>query len=294
MNPFDLPGPQFLQFYFFLSLIVISLVVLLRRAGDSTVVIPRLQDPYQIAYLRGGKDEVLRVAAVSLLDRNLLKADSAGELTTADNIAIETVRRPLDQAILERFKLGGDATKLTSSRSLEAATSTYEKELAQLGLLPDAATYKRRYLIAGVAILFLLAIAVAKIAVALSRGRTNLLFLVFLSVIAVLVVRAVASPRRTRAGDAVLSDLRELFAGLKLRRTSLAPGGQGNELAFLAAIFGLEAVPAEIYPFATLLRRTERAQGDSFWSSGSSCGSSSCGSSCGGGGCGGGCGGCGS
>lgn len=64
MNPFDLSGPQFLLFYTILSGFVISGLVFWRRRAELLPAPPRvdLADPYLIAYLRGGEEEVLRVA----------------------------------------------------------------------------------------------------------------------------------------------------------------------------------------------------------------------------------------
>ncbi len=73
MNPFDLAGPQFLLFYLAFGgcvLLVLNLIRRARESSDSSKV--TLTDPYLIAYLRGGKNEALRLGTVSLIDRGLL------------------------------------------------------------------------------------------------------------------------------------------------------------------------------------------------------------------------------
>jgi uncharacterized protein (TIGR04222 family) len=173
------------------------------------------------------------------------------------------------------------------------AANDCEPQLIRAGLLPDdriKATW--RYLRV-VAFLLLGSVAVLKIGVALSRGRTNIVFLVVLSAIFGVIVHFVTNPVRTAAGNAMLADLRTLFAALERRAGVLRPGPdkRGNELALLAAVFGAGAVPGGAVLLERLFRKPQRPR------SASSCGStsgSSCGSSCGGGGCGGGCGGCGS
>ena len=64
MNPFDLPGPEFLLFYTIFSAVVLGGLVFWRRRAELSAAPARidLSDPYLIAYLRGGKKEVLRVA----------------------------------------------------------------------------------------------------------------------------------------------------------------------------------------------------------------------------------------
>ena len=63
--PIDATGPEFLRFYVVLAAAVLGGVILLRRWLESGEV-PRLNhvDPYAIAYLRGGSNEVLKVSAL--------------------------------------------------------------------------------------------------------------------------------------------------------------------------------------------------------------------------------------
>ena len=62
MNPFDLHGPEFLLFYLVLSIVVIAVVIFRRRARESgDLPANSIQDPYRIAYLRGGKREVVKL-----------------------------------------------------------------------------------------------------------------------------------------------------------------------------------------------------------------------------------------
>jgi len=291
MNPFDLSGPEFLVFYSLFSAAVVLLIVISRRLTEKTdVALPRLSDPYQIAYLRAGNDEAIRVAAASLLDRKLLELTLTGRLATAAAAAIDQVRRPIEHSILSRYKIADDVSTLTTAPGIEAAALGYKKELIELGLLPDEPTEHGHHVVAAVAIMLLVGTALIKIGVALSRGRTNIFFLIVMAVVANVLAYWAATPRRTRAGDALLSNLKELFTGLKMRAHAIVPGGANNELAFLAGVFGLSALPAGTFPFANRIKPVQQSSCGS--SSSSSCGSSS--SSCGGGGGGGGCGGCGS
>jgi uncharacterized protein (TIGR04222 family) len=296
MNPFDLPGPEFLVFYLVFGIVVLTAIVLIRYSRETAVAAPRLTDPYIIAYLRGGKDEAHRVAAASLLDRKLLTMSSETRLKTVNSEAIDIVRRPIERRILEKFKDGGTVQSLFTDVTLAAESYKYQTELVRLGMLPDEQAEEFRNRVVFASIILLAGTAITKIVIALSRGRTNILFLILMSIVMMVLAYRLSHPRRTRAGDAVLDDLQTLFGGLRGRAASLSPGGKGTEAAFLAAVFGLGALPAGTFPFAPTLQR-RRATADSSSSSWfSSCGSSSScgGGGCGGGGCGGGCGGCGS
>jgi len=105
--------------------------------------------------------------------------------------------------------------------------------------------------------------------------------------VACILANKIYNPHRTPAGDALLADLRTLFARLKERAHTLRPGGRSSEVALLMAVFGVRALSPIGFPYARQLFPKATAS-----TSSSTCGSA-CGSSCGGGGCGGGCGGCG-
>lgn len=290
MNPFDLSGPDFLVFYLFLAGIVIAGVFgarCFREGGDA----PRIDssDPYRIAYLRGGHKEAARVAALSLIDRGLLKVN--GETIVApDPSAVGLVRRPIEKAVLAWFKEPNEASSVADSFEAEAACAEYRAELERQGLLPDGETRRARFRLSAGAVLLLVGVGLVKIVVALSRGWTNIEFLIaFMFIFSIGAWLAGNAPARTPRGTAALSQFRTRFGWLKDRAASIFPGGETNELAILAAVYGLGAVPSILFPYVEKLQPKKRT------SDGGGCGSScsSC-SSCGGGGCGGGCGGCGS
>lgn len=309
MNPFDLRGPEFLLFYFVFTCVVILVLILLRRFDERPNALkPPLDDPYLVAFLRGGEDEALRVTTLSLIDRGLLKLKSSGasifsseaenRLELADPQAIEAAKRPIEKSVLESFKTPQPiGTTLQSLVGCQACVD-YATNLESLGLLPALDTRAARNRRFWVAIVILLGVAVLKILIALSRGRTNILFLIILSALAAYVTSRLSNPFRTARGEKFLQDVRSLFSTLRLRADSLRPGGATTDLVWLASAFGLAEISPILFPQVSALikRQPQRAgHGDGGFFH-SSCGSSSCGGGgCGGGGCGGGgCGGCGS
>jgi uncharacterized protein (TIGR04222 family) len=290
MNPFDLRGPEFLAFYLVLGLATLFVLWLLRRGGEADATSRAMLDDYvDIAYLRGGPHEAMRVATLNLINRGLLEVHGDDRLQTADKSAARTVSKPIERRILAKFQESAKASVIFSDAALkDVAATDSEPNLVRLGLLPDSARKARRLTMFGLGVFVLAAVAMTKIAVALARGRTNILFLILEAAIFGWLVFKVTHPFRTPAGDALLSDLRTLFAGLKERARSLVPGSETQDFALLTAVFGMAAIPSQ---FPRMKRLFPKASSDS--SSSSGCGSS-CGSSCGGGGCGGGCGGCGS
>jgi uncharacterized protein (TIGR04222 family) len=285
MNPFDLGGPQFLVFYIGVAVVV---VVAVKLAIDSAENGPPpalpLGDPYQIAWLRGGTPEAARIAVLSLVDRSLLAVD-LDDLVVLNPVR-HFVHKPIESAILACCAGSRTAaTAVLDDPGVEQACASYQTQLERMRLTPDAALLQRRYSWFTFGAVTLLGIALIKIAVAIDRGRYNIVFLVILAVIALWAAWRFVRRRRTSLGNRMLKDLRRLLHALRQRAASIRPGAMTSDAMLLAAVFGLSALPST--GFADLLRVYKKSA-----STGSGCGSS-CGSGCGGGD-GGGCGGCGS
>jgi uncharacterized protein (TIGR04222 family) len=288
-NPFDLRGPDFLVFYGGLGFAVTIVVFWLRRAGERGDPPRPLSDYLDIAFLRGGAGEAIRVATLTLVDRGVL-AIAGDTVRVEQSDASRRVTRPTERAIVLAAGRGTKAADLLNdARVTTAATTECEPGLVRQGLIPNAdqaAARRRLWLMAGGALAI---VAGVKIAIAMSRGHSNIGYLVTLAVIFVVVTFLVTHPRRTPAGNVLVADLETLFGGLKDRAGSLQPQQGGSDFALLAAVFGVGAA-LPIHPEATkLFPRTTGSGGSSY---GDSSGGSSGASSCGGGG--GGCGGCGS
>jgi uncharacterized protein (TIGR04222 family) len=300
MNPFDLPGPQFLLFYTVFAAAVVAGVVFWRRRAELSSSSPRidLSDPYLIAYLRGGEREVLRVATVTLIDRGLLNRNGS-HIWRAENASPDSVRRPVEQALLMKYARGGEVSWMFEDDGLSKACEPYGHTLRRARLLPDESVNQARLVRLVIASFVLTGVGFTKVFIALDAGRTNVGFLIVLIIVSVVIAAAVSFPRLTESGRTTIEDVQSLYSGLRDRSGLLNPGGAGIEPMMLAAVFGVGALAGPGFSFASGLfpDQRKRANGScgagdgGCGSSGSSC-SSSCGSSCGGG-CGGGCGGCG-
>jgi uncharacterized protein (TIGR04222 family) len=303
MNPFNLPGPEFLVFYLLLAFAVhLAWRPLVRLFGEKTddrdVPAGRFDlanlDPYLIAYLRGGEPETARVVIVSLLDRGLLTAD--GDQLQAAPGAAAKAARPIERVVLQAFATGDQASDIFKDAAFKTACTAIANELEQLGLLANAHARGRIALMRGLAIALLVGVAFLKISVAIERGHHNIGFLVLIAIVATIVMIKRSAPRRTRSGDGLLEDLKLRFHRLEKRAEDISLGGASRELVILAAVFGIAALPAVMHAQMGTLFPLGMRSASAGSSCGSSCGSSSSscgGSSCGGGGCGGGCGGCG-
>jgi uncharacterized protein (TIGR04222 family) len=304
MDPFDLRGPEFLLFYFCFSLAVIIAIVFFRRRAESGQA-PRIDlgDPYLIAYLRGGEDEVLRVAVISLIDRGMLVMD--GHLIRrADHVTSGMAKYPIEYEALKKFDVLGQeasvfkAASVLTDNSLKSALRPYRDTLERAGLMPNANVCRDRRNRLLLALTGLGVAGAIKIQIGLYLGKP-VAFLVVMIIAAMIIAAAISFPRLTARGEATLEDLTNLYAGLRTQVNSISPGSATAELAMFAAVFGVGALAATPFAYAEDLFHQKKNEYSSS-SCGSSCGSSGGGSSCGGGGgggggCGGGgCGGCGS
>ena len=288
-NPLDLRGPQFLLFYLCLGIAVTLVAGWLRRSREQVAEPPRpLADYLEIAFLRGGAGEAIRVAILNLVDRGVLALNGEA-VQVPSGRPTSHLMRPTERAIVARADQVAKAATLVADRDVNSAVhAECQPELVRRGLLPSRTQVASRHglwVLSGGALAF---IAGLKIAIALARGRSNVGFLIFLGLAFVVVTFLVTHPRRTAAGSALLADMTTLFKGLNDRASSLQPGQNGNDLALLAALYGVSAAYA-VHPEMEQLFPRPSSNGGS---SGDSSSGSSCGSSCGGGG--GGCGGCGS
>jgi uncharacterized protein (TIGR04222 family) len=290
MFPFDLPGPDFLFFYGLFAIGVIAAIYFLRRHDESGPP-PSidLKDPLLFACLRGGPKEVVSVAILGLIDRGFLKA-AGRTITRSSEAKPELVSRRMEKEVLSHFRQPAEIdAALKDASLLRVASEDYEEPLQRYQLVPDAHQLRVRFLLLMAALAALIGVGGAKLAIALSAGRSNIGFLIVMMAVAVLIAIRIRGPYRTAMGESYLASIRNMFAGLQERASNIRPGSGSRELLWLTALFGVAAVPAAAFPFVPQL-----------WPKPAQASSSGCGSSCGssgGGGCGGGgggCGGCGS
>jgi uncharacterized protein (TIGR04222 family) len=296
MNIFDMRGPEFLALYLFASVVgLIGLYVMTKRAASqreqpSADARRLLRDPYLLAFLRGGAKQTLQTVAFSLSERGLLSFSNKRLQASGGQGAAPAVTQPLEVAVLVECASPRGIGKLLGDKRLKAMAEDLGVSLKTAGLLADAEEYSRR-LRAFLAIVgTLLAVAVIKLNVALEGGHTNIGGLVVLALIVLVAGIAMTRRRRTAAGNRALADQQTLFAQLRGRVKTLEAGGATNEAVYIAAAFGLAALPGVAYPFADSMQRESQAGG-------AGCGAASGGGGGGGdggagcGGCGGGCGG---
>ncbi|HSG38101.1 MAG TPA: TIGR04222 domain-containing membrane protein [Thermoanaerobaculia bacterium] len=297
-------GPEFLRFYLIYGLAGLALAGVLRllwaRSFDSGDLrwkpgyYPRDEEAYGIALLRGGRKEAARTILARLVAAGLLNVQGSELWRFKDRHEGEADLLPVERRALQSID-SVQPLASTENRVELAVTpelEVMENDLERQGLVLSENQRTGFHAILGVALVAIPGLGLAKLMVALSRGKTNVLFLILMMAVyaaaAFLLLRA---PRLTRAGQRYLEWLQESHRGLV---RSIQDGRRDNmgDTALVTGIFGLSVLPA----MSPLHEQFEARKRDDASSSGSGCGGgdSGGGGDGGGGGCGGGgCGGCG-
>ena len=255
MNPFDLPGPQFLAFYAVLGACVLLLLYVLkqRAEGGDPIRLPS-RDPYLIAYLRGGAVETVRLGVAVLVDRQLLQFEGGDSVVRRDKVRPTHGGNDLERAILEECDTAVYPQKLV----YDAAPAGNCQTIIRVAAHAHGAAGWPRHAIA----------TAARIRSGDRRARhrrrnqdrrglgpqSARSFLIVLAFGFAGVALVVNRGRLTALGTRVLADLATLFDALRERAGELRPYASTGELALLMAVFGFGAVPIGAFPFVRAFR----------------------------------------
>jgi uncharacterized protein (TIGR04222 family) len=306
-NPIaNMYGPYFLLFYG--SIVAITLFLCWRkmRSDDWTVTmplpaVPSTFDPYEMAYLRGGENEVTRAVIFALLQRGFLTITEDNSEQYIEQVSTNLDRHQLsiiERRVFDWFSTRRSAKNIFNSDGLtphlKSFCVVYEQRLQSERLLtPDDIKTKARGTLA-VGALIIVGLGAYKFMAAIINGFYNVFFLLVIGGVGVYILRQVCKqPRVSARGNAYLKRLQLAFENLKTVPTAASPTmASVDPMLMLVGLYGAGVLADSVYdPYRKMF-----SKGSSNSSCGSSSCSSGCGSSCGSSGgssCGGGCGGCG-
>lgn len=313
-NPLaNLYGPYFLVFYsFFIVSSIIAFAFAKSRLDQSERFalppIPPNPDAFEIAYLRGGANELARTAIFSLTQKNLLKIVNEDKNSRIEPTKIEFDRNRLstiEMATLSWFRYSRDVKEIFAANGLteqlRSFSESYQAQLEMHHLLVDDDLIAKTKSWARRAFLIFGALGAYKFAAAIYNGYFNILGIIFVTIIGLAVLAWTAKTSRlTNLGKQYLERLRLAFERIKPSNHFPA----SNQTAFAAVdpfllsvgVFGGAALAGTVYSDYNLaFQKAQNQSSASSGSCGSGCGSGSCssGGDGGGSGCGSGCGGCG-
>jgi uncharacterized protein (TIGR04222 family) len=325
-NPLaNMPGVIFLVFYSLFIIFTLVTFGVWKTQSDKTanLAVPPIApniDPYEIAYLRGGMNEVARAVVFALRQKDFLIIQADGKSSRIHRNANQTDRRGLSQmedAVLDWFASSREPKEVFQGygllQVLDPYYGVYEARLEQQQLLTDAETRSRIKRARNLVLLLILGLGAYKFTAAMVNGYSNVAGIVIIGVIATFITFATAKlPRLTNLGKTYLERLQLAFDKLKYQteRQVMQPNVAGAQFAGVdplllgVGVFGGAVLVGTMYDdYNQVFQRAQHQQAAASSSScgsgcGSSCSSGSSGSSCssgdgGGSSCGGGCGGCG-
>jgi uncharacterized protein (TIGR04222 family) len=258
-------------------------------------------DPYEVAYLRGGGNELLRYTVFDLVRSGFLRVGEPPKPNKPPDRLVATglgsgALSPLADQVVAFYQTPHTATELFASPLPEAAkewgAANFDAKLRGGRLLagPEiAAAAARVRLYGGIA---LAALALYRLANAFVKHHNNVILLIVEAILAFFALALATRPPRLSAyGRSYLDRL-----ATAVRPTSAAPLAAGaGILPILVATTGFAALAGTEYgPIVPLFPRSaerNNASGSCSGGCGSASSSGGGGDSGGGGGCGGGCGG---
>ncbi|XAL98657.1 TIGR04222 domain-containing membrane protein [Phycisphaeraceae bacterium D3-23] len=285
MSVLDLPGPKFLMLYgglLVLSLVLCVLVVVYGPRLDPPPIEVEEEglDPYDAAYLAGGRARLAEAAVASLVQGGYVRVSLAKWLKAVQPL-------PDDAPQVERDVYAAAAARgqLKDMRdAVRGAANVIRFRLVEQRLLLSFGWRLAIKAIAGGVYLPVLALGIAKINVGLGRDRPILFLLILCLATVVLMFGPASAVRTSRAGARLLRSMRRATPSWD-GRTKVGTGAEQAALA--CALFGASAVATGGLADMGLFLSPPSSSGG-----GSGCSDSGCGGGGGGGGCGG-CGGCG-
>ncbi len=294
-NPLDMRGPEFLQLFVTLMVVGVAAALvlryLLRGAQDDS---RQALDEYQTAYLAAGVEGTVRAGVAALVDQKVLEVGRAsGKVSNDYRIAVRNCI-PADSCELEQRIVAacGEPGGVHFARVIEYAKPAAEKigyRLEAWGLIVPRSGVHSSQWIPVVAMLLTTSIGWAKLVVGVERNKPVGFLVAMLVVSTIIAALFFMRPHRTRAGDQLLSKLRQQHARLP-RSCASGESLSATDIALMAGLFGMGGlVGSELAPLNEAWKYRKGPSSDG----GGVANIAGCGGDGGGGGCGGGCGGCG-
>jgi uncharacterized protein (TIGR04222 family) len=250
-NPFNLPGTVFLIFYIIFGIGVNLLLkyLFLKVEACFPAASRDCTDPYELAALRGGIGEMMKIVLFSLIDRTLLKA--SGTTVAAEPQAKQMVDQPVEWAVISYFQTPRTVQELFSDSYTMNAGKKFCRKLDDEGLRSDISVYLWRMIPALAALTVLIWLSIDHMTQD-KAGWPSCAVIVFAVWIIVTWFGSL-----TGAGKEVLQRARLRFNNLKKNAEKLRPGGETNDAMILAALFGMDALPDHFTYVVTLFPKAD-------------------------------------
>ena len=217
-------GPLFLVVYGATCLLTLAVAYFFVQQLDDSArnpppPIPTKPNALQVAYLRGGAHEVIRLLIFDLTRKGYLQSDDSTTPATihqSDRVPDLKALKPQWLRVYETFEVPQPAAKVFT-RSLvagiEAECSDFHDRLREEGLIPGFQQLRSARTALTVGSLVILGLGGYKLAVALRSGHSNVVFLIIGAVASIQFLNVICSvPPQTQRGRRYLDKLRQAFS----------------------------------------------------------------------------------
>ncbi|SPJ14266.1 membrane hypothetical protein [Syntrophobacter sp. SbD2] len=251
----NMKGVEFLRFYIATMAAALIFGWWFIRKGDSTreeaaLPLPANPDPYELAYLRGGVQEVIRLAVFKLVQvRSLAAAAKNRRIGRVEGSSEPQSMSDMERVVYRELSVPQKMASVCKRLSTEFKELCYPLETRLNGerLLVVDSFISRARLTKTALLLFIVLLSGYKLVVALSRGRTNVMFLVFSAFIGViLTVKIFAAPRLSARGRDYLKRFQK---ELKDQKNAVVPDTdiENPALTLLVALSGFAVLHGTPY-----------------------------------------------
>lgn len=323
-------GPYFLVLYGFVIFFTLVTLGLIKTRIDDTdqmavPPIPSVIDPFEIAYLRGGTNELTRSVVFSLLQKGFIeiRQDSNKPEIKQTNTSLSAAGlSQLEQRALGWFYVPRETSEVFRSgglnEQLEEFGQSYQAGLEQRQMLTSAEMRASYRPLKWAAFLVIFGLGAYKFIASIAHGYYNVIFLFIFCLVGLVIAGGLSRFKRlTKLGRAYLERLQLAFDTLKYEaQRPYLPSGRPpvaqnpafagvDPLLLSVGVFGPAILAGTIYDdYNMAFQRAQTSSGVSGSSCSSGCGSgsscssssgdsggsscssgSSCGGGCGGGGC---------
>lgn len=309
-NPIaNMYGPYFLVLYAFVIAATLAICRWKSRDSDPTASsspppIPPDPDPHEVAYLRSGENEVLKLVILDLVQHGYLqlveKKILEGQVAQAPNHPDPRHLSVVERNVFDYFSIPRppddnlESPILASKINQLCAPYAARHESERLLTSSEAQDASRQVMKLGA---FVIAgLGLYKLFAALTSGHTNVWFLILLGIGGLfLLVKVCRLPRLSVRGRAYLERYQQALEPLKASMPVLGRRQVDSTALLLVGAFGIGALSGTPYDAYQQIFRKQKSKGDWFGDGGGwfGDGGSWFGDGGGCGGCGGGCGGCG-
>ena len=249
-------GPDFLILYGAVIAVTLFVCWWLARSCDRTGELPQLPfaeapDPYEIAYLRGGENEVTRLVVFDLIQCGCLEvveepkkwwqSKAEPQLAQVPNHPDWGHLSPIQREAFDSFASPRKASEIFAEVAIPSRIQrychVYEERLQseQLSCPAEVKSAALGFGLIGVAIV--LGLGGYKLVAALGQGHFNVLFLLLMGLVAsAILIWVCKPPRLSKRGKEYVAGLEQAFSGLKESGTIVSLSASTHDPALLLSV----------------------------------------------------------